>query len=353
MSSGLTAFAIAGRSIGPNEPPYVIAEMSGNHNGEIGRALELIDAAKAAGADAVKLQTYTADTITIDHDGSEFRIGGGTLWDGNTLHQLYKQAQTPWEWHAELFAYGRKLGLAVFSSPFDPTAVDFLETLDPPAFKIASFELVDHGLIAKVAATGRPVIMSTGMASLAEIAEAVEVARNAGAQQLALLHCVSGYPTPAAEANLATIPHLAAAFGLPTGLSDHTMGLAVPVAATTLGAALIEKHFTLARADGGPDAAFSLEPGELAALVTETRAAHAALGRINYDIKPSEEKSRVFRRSLYAVRDIAAGEALTSQNVRSIRPGLGLAPKHLGAVLGRTAQREIRRGTALAWDLLA
>lgn len=350
MRSG--TFAIAGRRIGRGEPPYVIAEMSGNHNGDVRGALKLIEAAKEAGADAVKLQTYTADTITLDHDGPEFRVGGGTLWDGQTLHELYSKAYTPWEWHAELFAHGRKIGIAVFSSPFDPTAVDFLEKLEPPAYKIASFELIDHGLIAKVARTGRPIIMSTGMATLGEIEEAVAAARQAGAKELALLHCISGYPTPAAEANLATMPHLAATFGVPTGLSDHTLGLAVPLAATALGACLIEKHFTLSRADGGPDADFSLEREELVALVREVRAAHAALGHVSYDLEPSEQKSRVFRRSLYAVRDIAEGETLTSDNVRSIRPGLGLAPKHLPAVLGRKARNAIPRGSPLDWSLV-
>lgn len=353
MPETASSIAISGRRIGPGARPYIIAEMSGNHNGNICRARALVDAAKEAGADAVKLQTYTADTITIDHDGPEFRIGGGTLWDGQTLHALYRQAFTPWEWQPELFAYGRKLGMAVFSSPFDPTAVDFLEQMDPPAYKIASFELVDHGLLAKVASTGRPVILSTGMANLAEIAEAVAVLRAAGTKDLALLHCVSGYPTPAEEANLATIPHLAQAFGVPVGLSDHTIGLGVPVAATALGAALIEKHFTLARADGGPDAAFSLEKAELAALVHEVRSAYAAVGAVNYAIKPSEAKSRAFRRSLYVVKDVPTGATFTAENVRSIRPGYGLAPKHLPDVLGRKAKLDIGRGTAMRWDLLA
>lgn len=345
-------FSIAGRVIGPGNPPYVIAEMSGNHNGDIERALRLIDAAASAGADAVKLQTYTADTMTIDHDGPDFQVKGGTLWDGATLHQLYSQAYTPWEWHPALFERARKKGLACFSSPFDSTAVDFLEKLAPPAYKIASFEVVDHGLITKIARTGRPVVMSTGMATLAEIEEAVGVLRANGTKELALLHCVSGYPTPAEEANLATIPHLSAAFGVPVGLSDHTMGPAVPVAAVTLGACLIEKHFTLARADGGPDAAFSLEAHELADLVRDVRAGYAAIGHISYDLKPSEAKSGVFRRSLYVVADIAEGETLTDRNVRSIRPGHGLAPKHLSYVLGRRATRAITRGTALAWDMV-
>lgn len=350
--SNVAPFVIASRLIGPGHPPYVIAEMSGNHNGDIERAIKLIDAAANAGADAVKLQTYTADTITLNHDGPDFQVKGGTLWDGATLHALYTKAYTPWEWHPKLFEHAQARGIACFSSPFDPTAVDFLEALNPPAYKVASFEVTDHGLLAKIANTGRPVIMSTGMATLAEIDEAVVVLRANGTRDLALLHCVSGYPTPAAEANLATIPHLAAAFGLPVGLSDHTMGPAVPVAAVTLGACLIEKHFTLARADGGPDAAFSLEAHELSDLVRDVRSAHAALGRVSYTLKPSEIPSRDFRRSLYVVADIAAGEVFSAANVRSIRPGYGLSPKFLPEVLGRRAARALSRGTALSWDMV-
>ncbi len=343
---------IGQRPIGRHQRPYVIAEMSGNHNGDINRALELIDAAKAAGADAVKLQTYTADTITLDHNGPQFHVSGGTLWDGQTLHKLYQQAHTPWEWHPTLFAHARKIGIEIFSSPFDATAVDFLETLNPPAYKIASCELVDHGLLTKVGATGRPVLLSTGMASLAEIEEAVTVLRATGLKDIALLYCISGYPTPHSEANIATIPNLAETFALPVGLSDHTMGMAVSIAATALGAAVIEKHFTLARADGGPDAAFSLEKDELTQFVREIRAAHSAIGRVNYSVKPSEIPSRVFRRSLYIVRDVTAGEAFTADNVRSIRPGYGLAPKHLATVLGRKATRAVSRGTALEWGMV-
>jgi len=342
---------IAGRPIGPGHPPYVIAEMSGNHNGDIKRAFALLEAAKKAGADAVKLQTYTADTITIDHDGPGFRIEGG-LWDGRTLHELYQEAHTPWDWHPQLFAKARELGIAIFSSPFDPTAIDFLEKLDAPAFKIASFEIVDLPLIQRAAKTGKPLIISTGIASLGEIAEAVEAARVAGCREIALLHCTSGYPTPPEESNLRTLPHLAEAFGVVAGLSDHTPGTAVPVAAVALGANLIEKHFTLRRADGGPDAAFSLEPEELAELVANCRTAWTALGKISYELEASEKGNKAFRRSLYATQDIPAGGRFTAENVRSVRPGFGLPPKHLPEVLGRRAGRAIARGTPLSWSLL-
>jgi N-acetylneuraminate synthase len=342
---------IAGRPIGAGQAPYVVAEMSGNHNGRIERAFAILDAARAAGADAVKLQTYTADTITIDHDGPGFRIKGG-LWDGRTLHDLYREAHTPWEWHRELFARGRELGITVFSAPFDPTAVDFLESLGAPAYKIASFEMIDLPLVRLVAATGKPLIISTGMATLPEIEEAVAAARDAGCRTLTLLHCVSGYPTPAEEANLATIPDLARRFDCPIGLSDHTRGTAVAIAATALGAVMIEKHLTLARADGGPDAAFSLEPPELAELVPAVRMAAAAMGRVDYDLKPSEQGNTVFRRSLYAVADIRRGELFDHTNVRSIRPGFGLPPKHLPAVLGRRATQDISRGSPLAAGMI-
>jgi N-acetylneuraminate synthase len=343
---------IAGRPIGPGHPPYIIAEMSGNHNGDINRAFALLEAAKQAGADAVKLQTYTADTITIDHNGPGFRIEGG-LWDGRTLYDLYQEAHTPWDWHPALFARARELGLTVFSSPFDPTAIDFLESLDAPAYKIASFEVVDLPLIQRAAKTGKPLVISTGIADLGEIAEAVDAARKAGATQIALLHCTSGYPTPPEESNLRTLPHLAAAFDAVAGLSDHTLGTAVPVAAIALGAALIEKHFTLRRADKGPDAAFSLEPEELKELVDNCRMAWAALGHVSYQLEPSEAGNKTFRRSLYAVADIPAGAAFTAQNVRSIRPGFGLAPKHLPEILGRRASRAIARGTPMDWSLVA
>jgi pseudaminic acid synthase len=341
---------IVGRRIGPGEPPYVIAEMSGNHNGEIARAFRLIEAAKEAGADAVKLQTYTADTITIDHGGPGFVIEGG-LWNGRRLYDLYRDAHTPWEWHEALFAKCRDVGITVFSSPFDPTAVDLLERLGAPAYKIASFELIDTPLVRYAARIGKPLIMSTGMADAAEIADAVQAAQEAGSGGFALLHCVSGYPTPVEEANLKRIPALAASYDCPIGLSDHTMGTEVAIAAVALGATLIEKHFTLARADGGPDAAFSLEPHELADLVKGVRSAYRALGRADYGHASSEQGNMVYRRSLYAVADIAAGEILTEANVRSIRPGYGLPPKHLPAILGRRANRRIARGTPLSFEL--
>jgi N-acetylneuraminate synthase len=329
----------------------VIAELSGNHNGRLERALQLIDAAKAAGADAVKLQSYTADTITIDHDGPGFTIKGG-LWDGRRLHELYREAHTPWDWHPALFDHARKIGITCFSSPFDPTAVDLLNSLDAPAYKIASFEIVDLPLVRYAAKVGKPLIISTGMATADEITEAVTAAREAGAGGIVLLHCVSGYPTPADEANLTRIRALAAEYDCPIGLSDHTLGTDVAIAATALGAAVIEKHVTLARADGGPDAAFSLEPHELAALVRGVRTAYAALGQADYGRAASEQPNMMFRRSLYAVKDIAAGEVLTAENVRSIRPGYGWAPKHLSNMLGRRARLAISRGTPMSFDLI-
>lgn len=344
----MTRLSIAGRPIGPDHEPFIIAELSGNHGGRLDRALALIDAAKEAGADAVKFQTYTADTITIDHDGPGFLLEGG-LWKGRTLHELYAEAHTPWDWHPALFARARERGLIAFSSPFDDTAVDLLENLDAAAFKIASFEAIDLPLIRRAARSGKPVIISTGMASLGEIAAAVEAARPA---PVMLLHCVSGYPTPAEDMNLRTIPHLAAAFGVPVGLSDHSFGIAAPVAAVTLGAVMIEKHFTLSRADGDVDSAFSLEPSEFKTMAEAARTAWRAAGRIHYDLEPSEAGGRDYRRSLYVVADIAAGESLTPANVRSIRPGFGLAPKHLPDVLGRRAVRALRRGEPLSWAML-
>ncbi len=343
--------AIAGRVIGPGHPPYLIAELSGNHKGDIARALALIDAAKEAGADAVKLQTYTADTITIAHDGPGFRLTSG-LWAGRTLHDLYDEAHTPWDWHPTLFAHARNLGLTVFSSPFDPTAVDFLEGLDVPAYKIASFELVDLPLIERVAHTGKPVILSTGLGSLGEVAEAVDTIRTACGRPPILLHCTSGYPTPAAEADLRTIPHLAATFQTSVGLSDHTRGVAVPIAAVALGAVLIEKHFTLSRADGGPDAAFSLEPDEFKMMADACRDAWTALGRADYAPKPSEASSATLRRSLYVVADVPAGTVIGPEHVRSIRPNGGLPPKHLPDVLGRKATRALARGEPVDWSML-
>ena len=345
------SFAIEGRRVGAGQPPYVIAEMSGNHNGDIQRAFALIDAAGEAGADAVKLQTYTADTITIDHHGPGFDIEGG-LWDGRSLYELYQEASTPWEWHPALFEHARKRGIAIFSSPFDPTAVAFLHGLGAPAFKIASFELVDLPLIELCAETGRPLIMSTGMANETEIAEALAAARGAGNDQIVLLHCVSGYPTPIADSNIARISRLAERFGVAIGLSDHTPGVTVPIAATALGACVIEKHFTLRRADGGPDAAFSLEPEELKQLVDGVRAAWSALGDGAEKIEPSEAGSLQYRRSLYVVADIAEGDIFTPETVRSIRPGFGLPPKEIKRVLGQRARRTVTRGTPMAWDMV-
>ena len=343
--------SIAGRRIGPANPPYVIAELSANHNGDITRAFSIMEAARDAGADAVKLQTYTPDTMTIDCDGQEFHVSGG-LWDGNTLYGLYEKAATPWEWHPALFAKGRELGLTVFSSAFDETAVDFLEDLEAPAYKIASFEAAHLPLIARAARTGKPVIISTGMANEREIADAVETARDGGCEQLMLLHCISGYPTAPEEANLLTINDMGSRFGVAVGWSDHTLGTVVATAAVALGATVIEKHLTLRRSDGGPDSAFSLEPDELAKLVTDARDVWNAVGRINYTRTESERNSLTFRRSIFAVADIAEGDVLTSDNVRIIRPGHGLPPKHLPAILGRHASRNITRGTPIDWPLI-
>jgi N-acetylneuraminate synthase len=344
--------SIDGRPIGADHPPYVIAEMSGNHNGDIERAFALIDAARAAGADAVKLQTYSADTITIDHHGPGFDIVGG-LWDGRSLYELYQEASTPWDWHEALFERARRQGIGIFSSPFDPTAVDLLEKLAAPAYKIASFELIDLSLIDLCARTGKPLIMSTGMASDAEIAEAVATVRGAGNEQIVLLHCVSGYPTPVGESNIRRITRLAERFGMSIGLSDHTPGTTVPIAAIALGATVVEKHFTLCRADGGPDADFSLEPDELRQLVDGVRAAWQCLGDGDEKIKPSEAQSLQYRRSLYVVADVGAGEIFTAQNVRSIRPGFGLPPKEIAKVIGRRASRAVTRGSPLDWSMVA
>lgn len=344
---------IAGRVIGTKHPPYIIAEMSANHNGSLDRALAIIKAAKDAGADAIKLQTYTADSMTLNVDHPRFRVKGNNPWDGEHLYDLYAKASTPWEWHSDLFAYGKELGIAVFSSPFDGAAVDLLKALDAPAYKIASFELVDLELIKLCAETGRPLIMSTGMASIVEISEAVQAAKDAGAKDIILLKCTSAYPAPPEDINLATIPHLAQAFGVQAGLSDHTMGVGVSVAATVLGATVIEKHFTLARSDGGVDSTFSLEPLELAQLVSETRNAHAALGRVCYVQGDIETSFKKYRRSLFFVRDMAAGQKITKEDVRALRPGDGLAPKFITSVIGRTTSSDIAKGTPVSWENLA
>lgn len=337
--------------IGTGNSTFIIAELSANHGQSLDRALAIVDAAKAAGADAVKLQTYTPDTITLDCDAAPFQISSGTIWDGTTLHALYRDAFMPWEWHEPLMERARSLGLECFSSPFDSSAVEFLQRLDVPAWKIASFELVDVGLIREVASTGKPVILSTGMATLGEIDEAVSAARGAGCRDLALLVCSSAYPSPPELLHLKRIPHLAESFGVVVGLSDHTAGTAVPVAATALGARIIEKHFTLSRADGGPDASFSLEPNEFKEMVAAVRVAEAALGTVSYG-QEAESSSRVFRRSLFAVQDIATDETLTVHNVRSIRPGGGLHARYLPQVLGRQARTDIPRGSPLAWGLI-
>lgn len=341
---------IGNRYIGDGHPPFIIAELSGNHNGDIARATQIIEAAHLAGAHAVKLQTYTADTMTIECDRPEFKIDGG-LWSGRQLYDLYQEASTPWEWHQPLLDRAHELGILLFSSPFDETAVDFLEALNVPAFKIASFELVDTPLIRRVAQTGKPIIMSTGMADENEIGEAVDAAKSAGCQDLVLLHCISGYPTPYEDSNVAIVPDLRQRFGCLVGLSDHSLGTAVSVAAVAMGACVIEKHFTMARADGGVDSAFSLEPDELKRLVKDAMIAHQAIGQPSYHQKLSEEKNIQFRRSLFAVKDILKGEKLSSENVRCIRPGHGLKPKYIETVMGKVARENISRGTPLAWSL--
>jgi len=346
----MQTFKIAGRKVGPGSPPYIIAEISANHNHSITEALDLISLAKQCGADAVKIQTYTPDTITLDCASEYFRIGQGTIWEGKNLYQLYGEAYTPWEWHAELFAHAKEIGITLFSSPFDETAVDLLEKLDAPAYKIASFELVHLPLICRVAQTGKPIIMSTGMGSLREITEAVEAAREAGCRELALLKCTSAYPAPPEEANLRTVTHLADTFGVPAGLSDHTMGSATAVASICLGGCIIEKHFTKSRAVSGPDSSFSMEPAEFKTMVDDVRTAEKALGRVSYELTAKEEASRVFRRSIFVVKDIAEGDEITSENIRIIRPGHGLAPRHWKRMLGRTAARPLRRGEPLKME---
>jgi len=344
---------INGRPVGPGAPVYIVAEMSANHGQSFEQAVKILEAAKAAGADAIKLQTYTPDMLTISSDNEHFRIGKGSLWEGQNLYELYSEAYTPWEWQPKLKEIANSYGLDCFSTPFDCSAVSFLEQMHVPAYKVASFELVDLPLIRRVAMTGKPVIMSTGMATLAEIDEAVHTIHEAGGRQIALLKCTSAYPAPPEEMNLRTIPHLAEAFGLVTGLSDHTLGIATSVAAVALGACILEKHLTLSRAAPGPDSAFSLEPDEFGEMVNAVRTAEKALGEVRYATTERETANRVFRRSLFVVKDMRAGDVFTEENVRSIRPGNGLHPRHLQDILGRRASENIRRGTPLAWDRIS
>jgi pseudaminic acid synthase len=344
--------SIKGRKVGFKEPCYIVAEMSANHAQSFEQALKIIDAAKEAGADAIKLQTYTPDTMTINVQNEYFQVKD-TIWKGKNLYQLYSEAQTPWDWHPKLKEHATKLGLDFFSTPFDSTAVDFLEKLDTPAYKIASFELVDLPLLRRVAQTGKPIIMSTGMASLAEIDEAIETIKGSGGNQIALLKCTSAYPAPPEEANLRTIPHLQNAFGVPVGLSDHTLGAEVAVAAVTLGACVLEKHFALSRKDAGPDSQFSMEPDEFKKMVGAIRRAEKALGRVQYEITEKEEFSRAFRRSLFVVKDMKAGEIFKEKSIRSIRPSYGLHPRYLEEVIGRKAKKDILKGTPLDWNLIA
>lgn len=339
------------RRIGADETPYVIAELSANHNGKLETALTIIEEAKNAGADAVKLQTYRPDTITLDCDSEDFQIHGGP-WDGRTLYDLYEEAHMPWEWHKPLFDYARKLDITIFSSPFDTTAVDLLEDLGAPAYKIASFEAVDLPLIEYVAQTGKPMIISTGMADADEIQEAIDAARGAGCEQLAILHCVSGYPAPPADYNLRTIPDMIERFGLVIGLSDHTIDSTTAISSVALGASLIEKHFTLDRQGGGPDDSFSLEPGELAALCRDAQTAWQALGKTDYGRKSSEQSNVKFRRSLYFVKDLKKGDVITEDAIRSLRPGYGLAPKHLPGLIGKRVNSDIAINTATSWKVL-
>jgi len=343
---------IGKRDIGAGNPCYLVAELSANHHQDFEQAVRIIRAAKAAGADAVKLQTYTPDTITIRSDREYFKIGGGTLWDGRTLHDLYGDAYTPWEWQPKLQQIADDLGLDLFSSPFDATAVDFLEKMNVAAYKLASFELVDLPLIQKMARTGKPLIISTGMATIEEIDEAIQTACQAGALQIALLKCTSAYPAVPDEMNLRTIPELARRFEVPVGLSDHTMGITVPLTAVALGACIVEKHITLSRSLQGPDSSFSLEPEEFKAMVEAVRTAERAMGTIHFGVSAHEESSRVFRRSLFVVQDMKRGESFTAHNVRSIRPGHGMHTRHLAEILGKAAACDIERGTPLSWSLI-
>ena len=343
---------INGRYIGPGYLTYIVAEMSANHNQDFDQAVKIVEAAREAGADAIKLQTYTPDTLTIDCDNEYFQIRG-TLWDGRTLYDLYGEAYMPWEWQPKLKVIAEEIGIDLFSTAYDSSAVDFLEEVGVPVHKIASFENVDILLIEKMARTGKPLIISTGMVTLGEIEEAVQAARNAGATQIALLKCTSAYPAPPGEMNLRTIPHLSEAFNVPVGLSDHTLGIAVPVAAVAMGACIIEKHFTLSRDIPGPDSAFSLEPHEFKTMVESVRVAEKALGQVSYRVTEHEAASRVFRRSLFVVKDVKAGEVFTEENVRCIRPGHGLPPRHLKDVLGQRAAHDVERGTPLSWPHIA
>jgi pseudaminic acid synthase len=345
------SITIAGRRISTEVQPYIIAEMSANHNGKIETAFKIIEAAKQAGADAVKLQTYRPDTITLNCDTEDFRIHGG-LWDGRTLYDLYQEAHMPWNWHVPLFAHARKLGITIFSSPFDNTAVDLLEDLNAPAYKIASFEAVDPALIKYAASTGKPIIISTGMADAQAIQEAIDAAREGGCKELSVLHCVSGYPAPAEDYNLLTIPDMIQRFGLVTGLSDHTLGNTTAITSIALGASIIEKHFTLNRTGGGPDDSFSLEPAELATLCNDSKTAWAALGNVNYSCKSSEEGNAKFRRSLYFVKDIAKGGVITMDAVRSIRPGFGIAPKYINEVVGKKVNVNILACTPVSLEVI-
>ncbi len=346
-------FSIGNREVGPGKPVYIVAEMSGNHGGSYSQAVEIMKAAKDSGADAVKIQTYTADTMTINHGGDGFIIGKGTLWEGRNLYDLYQEASTPWEWQENLSEEASRLGIDFFSTAFDESAVDFLEDLHVPVHKVASFEIVDLPLIRKMAKTGKPLIMSTGMSTMAEIREAVETARDAGAENILLLKCTSAYPASPADMNLRSMPGLTSEFGVPVGLSDHTLGNTVAIAAVAMGACMVEKHFTLSRSLPGPDSAFSMEPAEFAAMVEGIRMTEAALGKVSYGTGVSEESSKVFRRSLYVVEDVKAGEKFDFRNVRAIRPGFGMHTRHLLEIYGRKAACDIAKGTPLDWNVIA